>query len=766
MEAQRNVCVELAQRADRRRGLPLAAREYLRERERFRAVWEIGDRDGRCGAEALPHRRRDADDGQPRRGVVRPVARRQANAPAEGILVREERLGEEAVDDGRLVAGGSVAIGERAAAPEAEVQPLEVVGRDGDDARRRRRAIAGEGAAVDRELASRRGDERRSARPGGGQTGCGRGDPIVERPKEGKAPFRRRVARFGQGELDRGHAGGVENAVGVREGQQTARHQPGPGQQHQGQRHLGRHQPRRPAALRTAAGRAAYPAGRDIPDIGARRVEGGRETQQRHDRQAGQGEESRHAAVDGEVQPEGGVQRRDAQREQAGRERCEPEPERARESRDDRALGEQLPHDASPRRAQRNPHADLARAAGGAREQQVGRIGARNEENEHRRRHHRVQRRLKLRVEVLVERGESRSQPRVRVGMRLRQAGRHRVEVRLRPGEAHAGREATEGSKGPPVTLVLREAGGERQRLPQVGPERELEALGHHPDDGRRYVVQPDDAAEHLRVRAVAGRPDAVSQQHHGRRGRPIVVRAKVAADHGPDAEQAECVRGDARAEELLRAHPRVGDVHRRLAVRRDAPEAPGRVAPVQRVEVRDPLFAPGLVAHRQRRDAVLVVDGEAPEQQAVVGGERGAREAKAQPEGEHRPRRHPGLLHQQARREPQVLPCLFEPPRPARVAARLLDLVEAPEREARPSTRLVLGQAGPDVTGHLPLDVIAQLAVELPFEPVSLAATGPPAHRMPPSASAGRAGLSVCSCSAGRSKVPGGGGVPGSFIA
>ena len=239
VDAERNVRVELAHRADRRRGLPLATREYLREREWFRTVREIGDRDGRRGAEALPHRRRNADDGQPRRVVVRPVARRQANPPAERIPVREERLGEEAVDDGRLVAGGPVAVGERAAAPEAEVQPLEVVGRDGDDARRRRRAVAGDEAPVDRELALRRGDERGSAGPSGGQAGGGSGDPLVERPKERKASLRRRVARFRQGELNRGHAGGVDDAVGAGEGQQAARHQPGPGQQHQGQRHLG-----------------------------------------------------------------------------------------------------------------------------------------------------------------------------------------------------------------------------------------------------------------------------------------------------------------------------------------------------------------------------------------------------------------------------------------------------------------------------------------------------------------------------------------------
>ena len=235
----------------------------------------------------------------------------------------------------------------------------------------------------------------------------------------------------------------------------------------------------------------------------ARRVEGGRQPERRHGRQAGQGEERRHSAIHGELDPEGSPQRRDAQREQPGRQRREPEAEHARESREDGALGQQLPHDASPPRAERDPHADLARAAGGPREQQAGRVGPCNEENEHRRRQNRIQRRLMLRMEVLVETGTpAAAVPRSWLDAPP-QADRDRVESRLRPGKAHTVGEATEGSKHPPVTLVHREAGGERQRLPQLGPERELEALGHHTDDGRRCVVDPDDAASTAATGAV-----------------------------------------------------------------------------------------------------------------------------------------------------------------------------------------------------------------------------------------------------------------------
>ncbi len=106
----------------------------------------------------------------------------------------------------------------------------------------------------------------------------------------------------------------------------------------------------------------------------------------------------------------------------------------------------------------------------------------------------------------------------------------------------------------------------------------------------------------------------------------------------------------------------------------------------------------------------------------------------------------------------PQVLPRLVDPPCPAHVAAQLLDLVEAPELEARAPARFGLRHAGPDMVGHLPFDVVAQLAVQLSLEPVT-AAQPPPAHRAPPpaaprirpTASARRSQLSVCSCNRAR---------------
>ena len=107
----------------------------------------------------------------------------------------------------------------------------------------------------------------------------------------------------------------------------------------------------------------------------------------------------------------------------------------------------------------------------------------------------------------------------------------------------------------------------------------------------------------------------------------------------------------------------------------------------------------------------------------------------------------------------PDIAHDVFDPPHAAHIAAHLLDVLEAAELEAGAPPRLPFRQARPDVLGHLALDVVAQLAVQLSFELVTVPQPPPPAHRVPPSAvprirptaSASRAQLSVCSCSRAR---------------
>ena len=166
---------------------------------------------------------------------------------------------------------------------------------------------------------------------------------------------------------------------------------------------------------------------------------------------------------------------------------------------------------------------------------------------------------------------------------------------------------------------------------------------------------------------------------------------------------------------------------------------------------MRDSVLAAVGIAHRQRHDAVRIVDGQTSTEHRVVDGEPRAREPDAEPEGDDRRRREPAFPEQQARREPQVLPRLVDPPGPAHVEAHLLDVVEGAELEARAPARLPLRQAGPDVVGDLTLDVVAQLAVQFSIEPVTVLKEVPPApHCAPLTARAAiRVQLSHCRNSA-----------------
>ena len=84
---------------------------------------------------------------------------------------------------------------------------------------------------------------------------------------------------------------------------------------------------------------------------------------------------------------------------------------RAAEDGDDQVLGEQLPHQAEPRGAERAPDRELTLTCLGARQEQVGDVDARNEEHEPDRRAERHQRRLHVARDDLAERPHCQAQP-------------------------------------------------------------------------------------------------------------------------------------------------------------------------------------------------------------------------------------------------------------------------------------------------------------------------------------------------------------------
>ena len=618
---------------------------------------------------------------------------------------------------------------------QSEAQRLEVVVRDGDDAGGWRRVAVGCGPAVDSQPV-KCGD-------GGERDGSGVRRPrdrrmghclLVERAEEPLAPLGRRITVLRKEELDGCHVRRVDDAVGECDRQQTARHQAGARQQHQRQRQLRGHQPPHPAVRRTLCGPGAPRRRDEVSHVRLRSVHGRRQPEDHGGRQTGHDHERQHAAVEAEVDPVRGQQRLESHREHARAQGGESQAEHPGQTGEQEAFDEKLPHDADSCCAQRHPHADLPGPARGARQEQVGAVCAGDEQHDAGGGQQHRQDGSKRAVVVLVERVHPRLESLVRVGMVCREGRSDGDEIRLRAGDRHPVRETADGSEHPFVARVARQAGRDPERLPQLRPLRKLEAGGHHADDGRRRVVDADGSAEHVRVRAVAVRPDAMSEHHDGWRARAVVPRLEVAAEQRLDPEEAKGVRRDACAEEPLGRHAGVADVHRRFAVGGDVLEARRRGAPVLKVEIRDALLAAGFVPRRQRHDAVRVVDRKTTDEDGVVHGERRAGESDAEPKSKHRGGGQPALLHEQAHRKSQVLPDFFQPPRPAGVAAQFLDLIQAAELEAGAPAGLPRRQSGPDVVGCLPLDVVVQLGVQLFLGPVRVPQPLPPAHRTSPS--------------------------------
>ena len=113
------------------------------------------------------------------------------------------------------------------------------------------------------------------------------------------------------------------------------------------------------------------------------------------------------------------------------------------------------------------------------------------------------------------------------------------IELALRLLARHAGREMAERLQLPGVAFLRFEIRDLRERHPQIGVERELEAFRHHADDRRRDVVDANRPADHRRIAAVAVQEHAVADDHHGCRARAIVVGHEVASQYRRGAEDA-----------------------------------------------------------------------------------------------------------------------------------------------------------------------------------------------------------------------------------
>ena len=324
----------------------------------------------------------------------------------------------------------------------------------------------------------------------------------------------------------------------------------------------------------------------DLVDVGPRHLQRGREPEQDAGRQADEGHETEDREVHRELDPvrladvrDGGVEQPDADVRQR-------EAEQSAETREQRALDEQLPDDpgaaGAERRRGRPPRARACVERASSRfatfaqamrsTKPTAPISARKTV------------RMRAAVEAFVERHHGRVEILVRVGVLLPEAGGDAGHLRLRGRSRRARCESAEHAERANVALGQQIVLGD-ERSPHVGVGGESHALRHDADDYGRDVVDLDRLAENRRVACVSVLPDRVAEDDDRRRFRTVFPGREVAAQERWLTQQLERVRRDARAGESFGGAAGLADVHRRR--REDAPcletRAPGRASPRNR---------------------------------------------------------------------------------------------------------------------------------------------------------------------------------------
>ena len=368
-----------------------------------------------------------------------------------------------------------------------------------------------------------------------------------------------------------------------------------------------------------------------------------------------------HVRVHRELDPVGAAQRRIASGtiEQPDAGRRDANAAEAGDDRQQHAFQQQLANDPPPRCAQGDAHGNFARAIRRPRQQQVGDVGAGDQQDERDRAHQREEHDAnRPAVLLLVERQDAGLDVLVGLGILLFDLSGYVDQLRLPVRSRDAGRQVSEGPEWARIALLLQQAGHLVERQPDVGVEGEPHPFRHHADDRRRVVVDAHRPADHAGILAVAIDPHGVTDQRHGLGAGFVVVRNEVATDHRPHAERAERVGRHERAVETLGRLALVADIRHRAAVGAERIERPGVLAPVAVIEVRHATF---LVTHAiervNRHRPIGIRDRQSANQHRVHEGEHRGVDADPKGERDRRHQREPFVFQQQAAGKSQIFP-------------------------------------------------------------------------------------------------------------
>ncbi len=164
--------------------------------------------------------------------------------------------------------------------------------------------------------------------------------------------------------------------------------------------------------------------------------------------------------------------------------------------REHEALGEQLRDDPSPARAERGADGDFTGPRGGAREQQVGDVDARDQQHEHHGAEEHEQGPTYVSDEHVEQRLDANGVPADFLGILLCQSPLDSIEIGFGLLRRDAGFQAADNTNVVGAPLIVAEVlGTEHERHPELDAVRKVEPLGHDADDGVGLSFQVDRAA-------------------------------------------------------------------------------------------------------------------------------------------------------------------------------------------------------------------------------------------------------------------------------
>ncbi len=188
-------------------------------------------------------------------------------------------------------------------------------------------------------------------------------------------------------------------------------------------------------------------------------------------------------------------------------------PARPPERREHEALGQQLTHQAPAARPERGPDRHLARSQRAARQQQVGQVGAADQQHGAHRGHQHQQREPQLRPDTAIDPAIDRGPPVFLDGRILqRDAAGDLRHLGLRLLEAHAGLEPRDRVQ---VVEVPHRVGREGERHEGIGPAPVELPCRQDADDGVGFAIENDIAADDAGVGAELRLPDSLAQHEH-----------------------------------------------------------------------------------------------------------------------------------------------------------------------------------------------------------------------------------------------------------